>query len=268
MPNNRDTKKQRDAEINHVIDKYKINNSDSNTNKSNIEKKIQKNIQKSKFISFTILSVILAFVLSILYSFASFHKYTFKKLIPVLIGLFSLLFIFNIFSFIVVKDTDSLNITRTVKTSGYTFSIVAITYVLLFFTPRLINVFANTVGYFIISTFKISKFTQVMSAFKSKLFPNSSEYGFNIPFNWLITTFNTNNIEDAIGTKEKEGQISRSRETDTRFDFYIDIKDDSKCAFINDLKNLVETKEQIGHFVWLYLAIVTAVLISTHELIK
>lgn len=256
----KENKKKRDKEINDVIDKFKPG---GKLKKTNINKKTT--VRKSLSIFFILILVFSGITFGLFHSLFQLNKYTpYYKSTYVMIGLFVLLLMFNYASYVTIKDFDTVNMTRLLKMTGYTLPIVVVTYILLRFVPRMIDVFANTIGYSIISLPGIFNLTQVMSNFKSKLFVNTGQY--NVPFNWLITTLNVDKFDVVVGTETMPGQIPRNRAQYSNYDFYLNPLDYGK--FIHDLKNLVETKEQIGHCVWLYFAIVTAVLISTHELIK
>ena len=255
----KETKKIRDKEINGVIDKFKFDSK----KKPKIAKK-NTTVRKSLSIFFIVILVLSGLVFGLFHSAFQLNKYTpYYKSTYVVIGLFILLFMFNYATFVTIKDFDTVNMTRLLKMTGYTMPIVVITYIVLRFVPRMIDVFANTIGYSIISIPYLFNLTKVMSNFKSKLFVNTGEY--NVPFTWLITTLNSDKFDDVVGTATVPGQIPRTNRP-SNYDFYLNPPDYS--TFISDLKNLVETKEQIGHCVWLYFAIMTAVLISTHELIK
>ena len=120
--------------------------------------------------------------------------------------------------------------------------------------PSLSGQLDNTLGYMYLSLFNSGSLTEVMSNFKSSLFPESG-----INFNWLVTTFDVNTtkresfkdyIVKTIGTSPK----TASEGTGIITDFYMENTDDGET--INNLYSLVETKHQVGSFACVYMATV------------
>ena len=256
------TESERDSAINKLIIQY--DNSKNGTQESDV-KKTKPNRSFSFMFMFICEALVLLLIMGSFFENIRLHSTGFITTIFTLIGLYGLLLAFNIVLFVSIRTPNELNMSRIAIETTKTFPIIFIVLLSLLVMPRLIDVFANTIGYSIISLPYLSNLTNVMSNFKSKAFSNPEKYNCKIPFNWLITTFPLNKYDEIINQMSSEGidfNIPKlSNENDETYTKRLaDIK--------SDINKLVERKHRIGHMMWIYLATVTASLFSTLELIK
>jgi hypothetical protein len=246
----------------------------------------------------SVISIMLIFFLGVMYRvFEEFvYKYAFvikntiniKELAGVLrvgkfgifIGLWALLLIFNMVIFAVAfRKYDFLNQMK--LTSILFVGIVATTFVIIDLIPGLVEIFGNTFGSFVISSFATSwifKYNKIMKVFKSKLFHNDANVV--IPFDYLMPMFNVdtfeetfNNIADESKQFRSKKEVSNGNEGDEKkelFDFYFDYneictdedenEDAAKNKFKNELFKLCFAKHNAGHFMWAYISSVVTML--------
>jgi len=117
--------------------------------------------------------------------------------------------------------------------------------------PTMSKPFDNTIGYFWLSTFYTKQF-EVMNSFKSRLFPSGmlAEFDNKIPFGWLLTTFDVENVEKSVD------QLRKTQDTlpgSIVTDFYINETSDID-EVKSKLKELVEMKRLIGHCCGIFIA--------------
>jgi hypothetical protein len=196
----------------------------------------------------------------------------------IFLGLWVLVILFNLLIFSVVfKNTDHL--TQVKLTSILYVGIVATTFIIIGMVPGLVEVFENTFGAFIISTFPTSwlfGYENVMRVFKSKAFPNNQDM--KIPFGYLLPMFNVNKFNetfDSIDTETAKYLNGNHDETtgesvSEKYDFWFDYtqmcddetedKLDSKNHFKNEMFKLCFAKYNAGHFMWAYIASVVTIL--------
>ena len=196
----------------------------------------------------------------------------------IFLGLWLLIIIFNMSIFSVVfKNTD--HPTQVKLTSIIYVGIVATTFIMIGMVPGLVEVFENTFGAFIISTFPTSwlfGYEKVMKVFKSKAFANNPEM--KIPFGYLLPMFNINTFNDTFDaidretTKYKDGENVPvdSNDISEKYDFWFDYtqmcndenseKLDSKDHFKNEMFKLCFAKYNAGHFMWAYIASIVTML--------
>jgi hypothetical protein len=143
----------------------------------------------------------------------------------------------------------------TVKNVSVLFAIIPLFFAigLIIFYPTISKPFENTIGYVWLSTFWTKSF-EVMENFQSRLFPIEmlNEFENRMPYNWLLTTFDLENLEKSI-TQLKGEQSTAPGSIIT--DFYIrQMNDAENIIFKNELKSLVEMKRIIGRCSGIYIA--------------
>jgi hypothetical protein len=245
----------RDRAINALIDKYDSKKApQSDTGKAKAKSKSTTSVT---FI-FIAEAMMLGFILLILFLELEIYKLSWYSVVTV-IGLYGTLLLFNVFTFISIRTLDELNMPRLTIETSKMFPIVFVVFALLFAVPQFNLVFENTIGYGWLSFVKNSALTDTMNTLKSNLFQKPEFSGLILPFNWLITTFNVNNFDDVIQ------QIPRG--PSDYIDFYLPKESDFE-GFKAKLEKLVKMKRKIGHFVWIYMAMITASLLATLETIK
>jgi hypothetical protein len=131
------------------------------------------------------------------------------------------------------------------------FLIVAITMFGLGTNPNLISIFENTLGYWYIHIWGLDGLMKEIV--KSNIFDKIDVKNFN--YNFLITQINMNNVEDIINSNGKTG-------INSPLDFTIQFDNNKKTSQTSLLKSLVYTKNTFGHYVWVYLASIVAILVS------
>ena len=150
--------------------------------------------------------------------------------------------------------------------------IVATTFIFIGFIPGLVEIFENTFGSFVISSFATSwifNYNNVMKVFKSKLFKNTNDIV--IPFDYLMPMFNIYTFGDTFGKIAHGDAVNnpKSGEVNEELDFYFDYNamhtegydakgDENK--FRNELFKLCFAKHNAGHFMWVYIASVVTIL--------
>lgn len=119
---------------------------------------------------------------------------------------------------------------------------------LVVFYPTISKPLENTIGYFWLSTFQ-SKDFEVMNNFDSRIFPSEmlKEFNSETSFNWLLTTFDVENVKQSINQLKGEPTTAPGSIVT---DFYIKQEADVESK----LKNLVEMKRVIGQFFIVFIA--------------
>ena len=146
-------------------------------------------------------------------------------------------------------------------TSIYYFGIVASTFIIIGQIPSLVEIFENTIGYWIIKFSFVSYIgglpylKETMDMFKSKSFENiKDDANYEIPFDVLLTTFDLPAFHDTYDSLNAN-QIDK--------DFYIAETTEKKK---NDLLHLVLAKNNIGHMVWIYIASIITILATVNSI--
>ncbi len=139
------------------------------------------------------------------------------------------------------------------------FVIVAVTMFGLGTNPNLITIFENTLGYWFIHIWGLSKL--MSSIVKSNVFDKIDAKNFN--YNFLITQINLNNLEQVINMA-KSSSTTSTPSIKYPLDFHIEFDKDVAIQNkqISTLQSLVGTKHAFGHFVWIYLSSLVAILVS------
>ena len=199
----------------------------------------------------------------------------------IFLGLWALLLIFNMVIFAVLfSKYDSWTIMKV--TSLLFVGIVATTFLIVDIVPGLVEIFENTFGTFIISSFATSwifGYEKIMRVFKSKMFQNDTN--FIIPFDYLMPMFNINNFTetfDVIAAESEQYRLKKAAEPASAgneinkeaFDFYFDYNEmctsdeENKATaqenFKNELFKLCFAKHNAGHFMWVYISSVVTML--------
>jgi hypothetical protein len=136
------------------------------------------------------------------------------------------------------------------------FTIVAITMLGLGTNPGLISIFENTIGYWFIHIWGLDGLMK--DIVKSDMFDKIDTKDFN--YNFLITQIDIDNVQNVIsaaGVKSKQTGPNLKNPLDFRFEF-----DATKPLQKKLLENLVFTKNTVGHYVWVYLSSIVAILVS------
>jgi hypothetical protein len=263
------TVQDRDQAINTLIDNY-----DSKKNPQSNTAKAKAKAKSTTSVAFIFIAeaFLLGFILLILLLELEIYKLSWYSVVT-LIGLYGTLLLFNVIMFISIRTPEELNMARLTIETSKMFPIVFVVFAVLFAVPQFNLVFENTVGYGWLSFVKSSLLTDTMNTLKSNLFQKNPFSGLVIPFNWLITTFNVDNFEDTINqipkgpfVSEKSGDNPVSEKSDY-IDFYLPEEADFE-VFKKNLLKMVKTKRKVGHFVWIYMALISASLLSTLETIK
>lgn len=139
------------------------------------------------------------------------------------------------------------------------FVIVAITMFGIGTNPNLITVFENTVGYLYIQLWGL---TALMNDIvQSNLFEKIDSNQFS--YNFLITQISVDNVEDIIKMSDsKEGATGPSEKFPIDFRIVFDKEKDVRTDQEEKLRNLVGTKNAFGHFMWMYLSSLVAILVA------
>ena len=277
----------RDSVINKLIDDYDIK---KGTQSDIAKAKAKRKSTASVSFIFIAEAITLFAVMLVIFLELEIYKLSWYSVVTI-IGLYGTLLLFNVITFISIRSPEELNMPRLTIETSKMFPIVIVVVGLLFAVPRLILVFENTIGYGWLSVVKKSELTDTMNTLKSSLFQKPEFSGLVMPFGWLITTFNVNNFDEVInqipirplvaekldrdipvakkldGVKELYGGGEEKEEEEQVIDFYLP-KDADFEDFKAKIKKLVEMKRKIGHFAWIYMAMITASLFATLETIK
>jgi len=222
-----------------------------------------------------IIVIVLPVPLGLIYTFC-FYKKTFWYRGLILFALVTGLgYIANLLFYrtMIMKDKEAKIDKISKKDALYVFwntlaayMIVAITMLGIGTNPNLVTVFENTVGYQFIQLWGLS--TLMNDIVQSSLFNKIDSNQFS--YNFLITQINLDNVEDIIKMAEtKTGSTGPSDKfpLDFRITFDGEInpstgKPDKLEDQKDKLRNLVATKNTFGHFMWIYLSSIVAILVS------
>lgn len=124
--------------------------------------------------------------------------------------------------------------------------------------PEMTSPIDNTLGYYMTKSSSAGSGSSddPMYHFKSTLFPDSTlkQFGDNIriPFDWLVTTFELNNIESILNKLKSKADISTlSSQPGIVPDFYVNLDKGTPeyDLFKERLINLIKAKHSFGHFI-------------------
>ena len=139
------------------------------------------------------------------------------------------------------------------------FVIVAITMFGIGTNPNLITVFENTFGYLYIQLWGL---TSLMNEIvQSNMFGKVEATEFD--YNFLITQISVDNVDDIIKMSEgKTGSIGPTEKFPLDFRIVFDNEKGLREDQQERLRNLVGTKNAFGHFMWMYLSSLVAILVA------
>jgi hypothetical protein len=138
------------------------------------------------------------------------------------------------------------------------FFIVALTLIGLSANPLLVQIFENTIGYWLLQYFELRELTdevfssKTMDPIKDNAKSNEFDYSF------LITRFNLDNLEELIEYgKNCKGNRDSAYLLGLDFNFILEYDEQEKRV-----RDMVHLKNTIGHYIWVYLSSVVALIVS------
>jgi len=135
--------------------------------------------------------------------------------------------------------------------------VVFITMVALATNPALVTVFENTLGYLFIHIWGVTDLcSSIFVSPKFSEYTNIDSREFN--YNFLITRIDTKNVEEFIDAA-KTCEAKNIGATNLPLDFRMKFE---TSDVVEKLRNLVHMKYSFGHFVWVYLSSIVALIIS------
>jgi hypothetical protein len=241
----------------------------------NIDKNVSELLHPSGKISLSqvwlvlfIIVIVFPVPLALIYTFC-FYKKTFWYRGLILFGLVTALgYIANLLFYrtMIMKDKEAKIDKMSRKDALYVFwntlaafVIVAITMFGIGTNPNLITVFENTLGYQYIQLWGL---TSLMNDIvQSNLFEKIDSNQFS--YNFLITQISVENVDDIIKMADsKEGSTGPSDKFPLDFRIMFDADKNIKMDQQEKLRNLVATKNAFGHFMWMYLSSIVAMLVA------
>jgi len=157
-----------------------------------------------------------------------------------------------------IAKMDNSTVKKIMGVNVASFSIVAITLFALAINPSLVNIFENTVGYTFLGMKGLNELTSEI--FVSNELSEIQKAG-DFDYDFLITRFGVNDI-DAINKYFEEGCTQRAGQANPLnlpTYFQMNLKDDDQLF---NFTNLIYLKHTVGHFTWVYLTSIIAMLIS------
>jgi hypothetical protein len=215
-----------------------------------------------------IIAIVLPVPLALVYTFCFYKKTFWYRGIILFALIFGMGYIANLLFYrtMIMKDKEAKIDKMSRKDALYvfwntlaSFVIVAITMFGVGTNPNLITVFENTVGYLYIQLWGLT--TLMNNIVQSNLFEKIDSNQFS--YNFLITQISLDNVEDII--KMSEGKTGSTGPSDKfPLDFRIVFDNDEKLRKDQQekLRNLVGTKNAFGHFMWMYLSSLVAILVA------
>jgi len=156
-----------------------------------------------------------------------------------------------------IAKMDNSTVKKVMLVNVASYSIVAVTLFALAINPSLVNIFENTVGY----TFLGMKGLHALAneIFVSNELSKIQENG-DFDYDFLITRFGVNDI----GTIEKYFEDKSNSDAQQNMPnlptyFQMELKDHDQLF---NFTNLIYLKHSVGHFTWIYLTSIIAMLIS------
>jgi hypothetical protein len=148
-------------------------------------------------------------------------------------------------------------------TTIYFFGIVGSTMAIINNIPSLVEVFENTIGFWVLPW--TSNMKEVTTIFKNKAYENNEELknlGISINHDFLLTTFSLPNFHDHFDELSK-----KSTDNDNK-SFYIDNGNNDVDVEENrlNLLSLILQKYTIGHYVWMLIASYVSILLTVNSL--
>jgi hypothetical protein len=222
-----------------------------------------------------IIVIVFPVPLALVYTFCFYKKTTWYRGLILFALVTAMGYIANLLFYrtMIMKDKEAKIDKMSKKDALYVFwntlaafVIVAITMFGIGTNTNLVTVFENTLGYQYIHLWGL---TGLMNDIvKSKVFDGMDSTQFS--YNFLITQINMDNLDDIItkaSTKEGAGSPSEKFPLDFRIIFDSEISQKTGNADRleeqkDKLRNLVATKNTFGHFMWIYLSSIVAILVS------
>jgi len=223
----------------------------------------------------------------------------FGVLAIIMLGLIIMMNCFFFRAFVTKKpynsDTDSSAISKISGSEFYqilmasllSFVIVIFTVVIVYGIPMVpflnfdmnqdvfINIFANTLGYWIVKSPVCSTIagTETLQEVMGQLFHSKSftkAYGENVmDFSFLITALDHRKMDDMINVlnAKEQSDIILPRDFiggDLAFDFclYQEDTEGRRAKYLKQLKTLVDIKSRVGHYMWMNMSGVVALVVA------
>ena len=156
-----------------------------------------------------------------------------------------------------IAKMDNNTVKKVMLVNIASYSIVAVTIFALAINPSLVNIFENTVGYTFLGMKGLH--TLANEIFVSNELREIQENG-DFDYDFLITRFGVNDI----GTIEKYFEDKSNSDAQQNMPnlptyFQMELKDHDQLF---NFTNLIYLKHTVGHFTWIYLTSIIAMLIS------
>ena len=216
-----------------------------------------------------IIAIVLPVPLALIYTFCFYKKTFWYRGLTLFALIVAIGYISNLLFYrtMIMKDKEAKIDKMSRKDALYVFwntlaafVIVAITMFGIGANPNLITVFENTLGYQYIHFWGL---TSLMNDIvQSNLFEKIDSNEFS--YNFLITQINMDNVDDIIKMSDTTNNSSIGPSDKFPIDFRIvfDTDKNVKLGQQEKLRNLVATKNTFGHFMWMYLSSIVAILVS------
>lgn len=150
--------------------------------------------------------------------------------------------------------TKEISIRALINTAILSISMGGPVALLLSFSNSFVNVFGNSIGYY----FNSVAASEVMNKnFKSRCFENAQ-----IDFGPLVNIFQVNSSNEFYDKFFKDAQNNDTNQFDIKMN---DGQDTTNLT--NEIKNIVNSKYMIGHFVWTFFTSLAIILTNFYELI-
>lgn len=174
-----------------------------------------------------------------------------------------------IFDFVFdIKDTLNIFYISTM----YFVGIVGSTFLIIGNIPSLVEIFENTIGYSVLCIPFLYNIKKVTSVFKSKHFKSRE---FDIPYSFLLTTFDLPSFNDLFqklveeGRKVKSGTSAIDQADGIETDFYLEFPENiSERAARYNLLKMVLAKNNIGHMTWTFLGSFISIMLTINTIVK
>lgn len=207
-----------------------------------------------------------AIPLTILYNIFYHKRGGIGSLILLFVGAYFMGFLFTLLYYRAVvmhqsadiAKIDSSTVKKVMGVNVASFSIVGITLFAITINPSLVHIFENTIGYTLLGLKGLHELASEI--FVSKELDEIQKAG-DFNYDFLITRFGVNDI-DAINKYFENGctqQAGQTNPLNLPTYFEMNIKDDGQLF---NFTNLIYLKHSVGHFTWIYLTSIIAMLIS------
>jgi hypothetical protein len=215
-----------------------------------------------------IIAIVFPVPLALIYSFCFYRKTFWYRGLILFALITGLGFIANLLFYrtMIMKDKEAKIDKMSRKDALYvfwntlaSFVIVAITMFGVGTNPNMITVFENTLGYQFIQFWGLSNLMN--DIVQSNLFNGIDSNQFS--YNFLITQINIDNVEDVIKMADsKTGSTGPTDKFPLDFRIVFDQDKSIKLDQQEKLRNLVSMKNAFGHYMWMYLSSLVAILVA------